>query len=293
MLFATDDGGNTWKDMTGNLPSVVVPTSLWIDEKQWFLGAAQGLYEGNPGIPSTKWKKDDLIPKDVTYFVQGKEGLYLVSNWEGIYQKQSGSGLWTKVSDLINNRPFFTFTETSQGHLISGGENGIYKSADHGKSWEHVYENVGVNMVNEVEGVLFACSWRGLLRSTDGGDHWDVSLPGNTTVFRTRTVDAGMVALVEGQQFQGVWSPNEVMISKDKGQSWKPMFASLPKELKNIYDIVQAGNTYFAATNTGIYKSSNNGATWEKTVALPQDKGVIFKLLVEGNTLFVLQAPGC
>jgi hypothetical protein len=71
------------------------------------------------------------------------------------------------------------------------------------------------------------------------------------------------------------------------------MFTSLPKELKNIYDIVQTGNTYFAATNTGIYKSDNNGASWEKTVTLPLDKGVNFKLVVEGDTLFVLQAPGC
>jgi photosystem II stability/assembly factor-like uncharacterized protein len=217
VLIATDDGGNTWKDITGNLPSIVVPSCLWIDEKEWFLGAAQGLYAGNPGFPSTKWKQDELVPKDVYMFTPGKEGLYLVSNWQGIYQRQSGSGLWTKVSDLINNRPFFTFTESSRGHLISGGESGIYKSDDHGKSWKHVYENVGVNMVNEVEGVLYACSWRGLLRSVDGGDHWEVALSGNTTVFRTRTVEAGLVALVEGQQFQGVWSPNEVYDFKRQG----------------------------------------------------------------------------
>lgn len=293
VLLATDDGGNTWKDLTGNLPSTVTPSCVWLDEKEWLLGAAEGLYTGNPGIPSTKWKQDELVPKDVTYFVEGKDGLYFVSNWNGIYQKQASSGLWTKVSGLLNNRPFFTFTESDQGALISGAENGIYKSDDHGKTWEHVYENVGVNMIDEIDGVLLACSWRGLLASKDGGNHWEVALPGNTTVFRTRAVQGGIVALVEGQQFQGVRSPNELMFSKDKGMTWKPMFASMPKELKNLYDLVEVGTTYFAATNTGIYKSADHGTTWEKTVSVPQDKGGFFKLVVEGNTLFLLQTPGC
>jgi len=251
------------------------------------------LYTGYAGIPTPKWKQDEFVAKDVTYFADGKQGLYVVSYWNGIYQRQAESGLWSKVCELVDKKPFFTFIESSSGSILGGGENGIYKSDDHGKSWNQVYENVGVNMLSETNGVLYACSWRGLLRSKDGGNHWEVSLPGNTTVFRTRTVDAGIIALVEGQQFQGVWSPNEVMISKDKGQSWKPMFSSLPKELKNVYDIVQVGTTYFAATNTGIYTSNNNGVSWEKSVAIPQDKGTNFRLVVEGDTLYVLQAPGC
>ena len=303
VLFATTDAGNTWKDFTGNLPSTSIPSCFWITQKEWLLGAAEGLYIGNQdmstdssrsviGNSSPKWKQDEFVPRDVTYFVQGKQGIYLVSHKDGIYQHQS-SGSWTKISGLVNNRPFFTFTESSKGALIGGFENGMYKSDDHGKSWKQVYENVGVNMINEYDGVLYACSWRGLLRSTDGGNHWDIALPGSTTVFRTRMVNAGMVALVEGQQFQGVWGSNEVKISTDKGKNWKPMFGAVPKDFKNIYDLVEVGNTYFAATNTGIFKSKDGGVTWEKTVAVPQDKGVSFRLVVEGDTLFVLQAPGC
>ncbi|HEX5111364.1 MAG TPA: hypothetical protein VFV79_00845 [Saprospiraceae bacterium] len=293
ILLATEDGGNSWKDFTGNFPGTSTPSCFWITQKDWLIGAAEGLYNGNPGIPSTRWQQDAIIPRDVTFFANGKAGTYAVSHWTGIYQRQTESGLWSKVSDILKNKPFFTFVESSGGDLLGGGETGIYKSDDHGKSWYQVYENVGVNMINEYDGVLYACSWRGLLRSTDGGNHWDIALPGNTTVFRTHHFNSGIVAIVEGQQFQGVWSPNEVMISNDKGHNWKPMFASLPKELKNVYDLVQVGNTYFAATNTGIYKSNNNGVTWEKTVTIPQDRGVNFKLVVEGETLFVLQAPGC
>jgi photosystem II stability/assembly factor-like uncharacterized protein len=292
VLIATSDGGDTWKDYTGNFPSTFTPSCFWITQSGWLLGAAEGLYIGNQGIPSTKWEQDELVPKDITYFVTGKKGLYLVSNWNGIYQKQS-SGLWTKVSGLINNRPFFSFAEASNGNLISGSENGINMSSDHGKTWKKVYENVGINMVDEVNGVLYACSLRGLLSSKDGGEHWEVSLPGNTAVFRTRSIDAGIVALIEGQQFQGVRSPNEIMLSKDQGMTWNPLFASMPKELKNIYDFVQVGTFYFAATNTGIFKSADHGATWVKTVSVPQDKGAFFKLIVEGETLFLLQTPGC
>jgi len=304
VLFATEDAGNTWKDFTGNLPSTSTPSCFWVTQKEWLVGAAEGLYIGKQGmsmdssrsavgLSSPKWKQDELVPRDVTFFVEGNQGIYLVSHGEGIYQNQSGAGKWTKISSRVNNRPFFTLAESSKGALLGGFENGIYRSDDHGKSWKQVYENVGVNMINEYNGALYACSWRGLLSSTDDGKHWDVVLPGNTSVFRTRVVNSGLVAIIAGQEFQGVWGSNEVKISTDKGKSWKPMFGSVPKEFKNVYDIVEVGNIYFAATNTGIFKSGDGGVTWVKTVAIPQDKGTNFRLVVEGNTLFVLQAPGC
>jgi photosystem II stability/assembly factor-like uncharacterized protein len=293
VLLATTDGGKTWTDITGNLPGDVLPMDMLIDQNEYLLGTAAGLYKGNPGITSIKWQQDETVPKDITFFFEGAMGPYAVTNWNGLYQRQIGSGLWTKVSDIIKNKPYFALIESSDKSLIAGCENGMYKSEDHGKSWQQVFDKGGINYLMEVNKVMIACSRRGLLRSTDGGAHWDFVYSTTSTAFRTREVKEGIVAIIEGQEFGGMKGPNEILLSKDNGLTWKPMFNSLPKGFKDVYDLVQVDDVYFACSDYGIFRSVDHGATWEVTVIMPQDKPGVFKLFIQDNSLYALLAPGC
>lgn len=97
---------------------------------------------------------------------------YAYSLQTGFFQNLS-KGVWLPAFSGLENQTVRTLLETPDGTVFVGCDNGIFKSADYGKTWKHVFEEgIVLNMVAS-DGVLLAGGQRGILRSTDGGEHWD------------------------------------------------------------------------------------------------------------------------
>jgi photosystem II stability/assembly factor-like uncharacterized protein len=177
-----------------------------------------------------------------------------VSYGDGVYKSEDGGKHWQNVGlkssehiarILIDPRRSDTVYVASQGPLWSpGGDRGIYKSTDGGKSWKRVLsisDNTGVtDLVFDPRNpdILYAASYQ-----------------------RRRHV----WTLIDGGPESAIYK------SRDAGATWQKLAGGLPKtDMGRIGlavspadpDVVYA--TIEALEDAGFYRSRDAGATWEK-----------------------------
>ena len=178
-----------------------------------------------------------------------------VAYGDGVYKSVDGGKTWTnmglKASEhigkiLVDPRNSDVVWVAAQGPLWSpGGDRGLYKTTDGGKTWKAVLtvdENTGVTdvvMDPRNPDVLFAATYQ-----------------------RRRHV----FTLIDGGPGSAVWK------SRDGGATWAKLAGGLPKEQMGriglaipparpdtVYAIIEA-----ARDAGGLYRSTDAGANWEK-----------------------------
>ena len=178
-----------------------------------------------------------------------------VSYGDGVYKSIDGGKSWTNMGlkdsehigqIAVNPRDGAIVYVAAQGPLWrGGGDRGLYKTTDGGKTWERVLNVDEYTGVNEVvmdprdPDVLYASSYQ-----------------------RQRQV----WTLIDGGPGSAVWK------SRDGGKTWKKLENGLPKEDKGriglalspvnpdvVYAIVEA-----ADKGAGFYRSTDGGGSWEK-----------------------------
>ena len=174
---------------------------------------------------------------------------------DGVYRSEDGGASWKnmglKTSEhvgriVVDPRDSKVVYVASQGPLwAAGGERGLYKTTDGGKTWKAVLtvsQNTGVTdvvMDPRNPDVLYAASYQ-----------------------RRRHV----WTMIDGGPESAIWK------STDAGASWTKLSSGLPKEdmgriglaiAPSDPDVVYA--TIEAANKAGgIFRSMDRGATWEK-----------------------------
>ncbi len=196
------------------------------------------------------------------------------------YVASAGGGVWKSVDGGVNFKPIFDdMPDSSIGSIavapsdpnviyVGGGEanirgnvqagNGIYKSTDAGKSWKHVWKQVGQigTMVIHPKNanIAFAAvlghafgpnAERGIFRTTDGGKSWEQVLK--------KDVDTGAsdVAI----------DPNNPRV----------IFAGLWQTRRKPWDLISGG------PGSGLHVSRDGGDNWEQlgpTKDADQDNGL-------------------
>jgi len=133
---------------------------------------------GIPGDPSTY------------YLSTAAGGVWKSSNggmsWESVFDDQPVSSVGSVV--LGNTNPNIVYVGSGEANIRGnvGEGNGIYRSRDAGKTWDHVWEAEGqigtIAVSPDDDDVVFAAALgspfgpgpeRGVYRSTDGGDTWE------------------------------------------------------------------------------------------------------------------------
>ncbi|MEM7108843.1 MAG: hypothetical protein AAF519_11505 [Bacteroidota bacterium] len=236
---------------------------------------------------------------------------YVGYTGSGVWKSTDYGTTWNNVSDTFfdtpsigaiavdQNDPNIVYVGTGsdglRSNVIEG--NGVYKSVDGGKTWDHVgLEHVGqigaVEIHPENHNVVYVAAIgkafqsneeRGVYKTTDGGLTWEkvlyhsekvgfsdlVLLPGNPeTVFATAwKAERKPWTIISG----GPAEEGGIYKSVNGGKNWSKITSGLPKELigkidlaisaadtKIIYALVEAPDSL-----GGVYKSLNQGKSFK------------------------------
>jgi photosystem II stability/assembly factor-like uncharacterized protein len=239
--------------------------------------------------------------------VPGNPNVYFAATASGgVWKSENGGLAWNPVFDeqpissigsiaIAPSDPNVVYVGSGEANIrgnVAAG-NGIYKSTDGGKTWNHVWKQegqIGTMVVHPKNAdVAFAAVLghafgpnpeRGVYRTTDGGKSWkqvlkkdadtgasDVALdPSNPNIVFAGFWQARRRPweLTSGGPGSGLW------VSRDGGDSWKQItgkglpegtwgkvgVAVAPSDGRRVYAIIEADEG-------GLFRSDDGGESWE------------------------------
>ncbi len=203
----------------------------------------------------------------------------------GLVRTSNGGSSWANAVNGINTGENVTWVAPIVAHpTISGvffvARQRVYKTTNNGTVWSAISANVnGSSAVREMgisqsnPNIMYATSGAAVFLSTDGGATWTnktSGLPGRTiTSVNINTSDENIAYLT----FSG-FGTGKVYKTTNMGSSWINISGDLPDSPVNdlyyySFDAVHP-NTYFVATDIGVFLSQDDGNRWtELTDGLP------------------------
>ncbi len=303
IVFQSTDGGHTWQDISAGLPEGLRPRTFFASEGELILSTDKGIYKNSTASNTPHWEKEMPMEQQLMNMSAGPDGVIAVSNNSHFlqnsnsqffqnnnsqyFQKLKGTGQWMPIfTDLktLTVRNVFT---SKDGSIFIGSDIGIFKSADQGKTWKHVMQDGwGIQMV-ESDGVLLCTNIKGILRSTDGGEDWENVVSEGGNGIAVEAIKGGFAVIVYNAESETV----RIRTSTDGGKTWQPIDAGLPPS-KLISSIKQVGETFYCGHPKGIYRSDDQGKSWQ--LLLPTIGKKVFNLSISGSVVYaVLQEVGC
>jgi len=238
--------------------------------------------------------------ESIWYVAVASGGVWKTENagttWESIFDDQVSYSIGCVALDPQNPDIVWVGTGENVGGRHIGYGDGIYKSEDGGKSWEHMglknSEHLSKIVIHPTNSdVMWVASqgplWssggeRGLYKSTDGGSTWTQTLGDDQWVGATdmlidpRDPDVLYVATWQRHRtvagYLGGGPGTAIYKSIDGGDNWTKLKSGLPKSKMGKIGLAispQKPDVIYAAIELdrrtgGVYKSEDQGATWKK-----------------------------
>ena len=311
IVFQSTDGGQTWQDISAGLPLQLGANNVVVNEGKIYLATQEGLYHSPLASGIMAWEKAPMLNGNVGLIFSGKNSLFTYSYDNGLFQETSvETGVWKPVFTHLNSQVIRSVLQTDESTILVGAENGIYKSTDGGATSRLVFSNGTVTSLMEENGVLIGAGQKGIVRSTDNGEHWDLVLTEDGAMRQTSSLDGRFVAVSEGTYLYNdvkddpEHGASRLRTSTDAGKTWQRIDASLVPvwllysqgessfQSRKINDVKQVGQYLVCSLEAGIFRSADQGQTWE--FILPASGRYNYKFAVSGNVIYAVRAfSGC
>ncbi len=275
-FFLSRDGGLSWQQVIVNDTINNFGPILIDSDDDILTGTNYGIIKSTDNGAS--WRFIRINDQNMVYALNLNESrsgtIYACSN-NSIYVSTDKGESWVKII----GEPPYTYindliTDTT-GNILVGTSKGFYFSRD-GKNWEQ--NNTGIiNTTMRVlefdrDGNLFAGTSSGIFKSSDLGEHWELSSSNLLYVYDIEMNSHGHIFAA---------TSSGIIRSKDKGMNWTLLTTGLSDRFIhslaiNINDDIYAASQYF------IFKSTNNGEAWEK-VNIGIDSLYVYDITINNN----------
>ncbi|MCX6120778.1 MAG: T9SS type A sorting domain-containing protein [Ignavibacteriales bacterium] len=273
VFLSTNDGG-TWNSVSSGLSINTAVMSLAVSNTKLFAGTAgDGVFLSTDGGNQWVQRNTGLTCMDVnvlgvsdTSFFAGTTG--------GVFRLTGNDTTWTQMGQAINVYAFCHDLSKPNGMNYFAGSkaDSLFLSTDNGVSWPDIVENdqshgddilcLAISGSNLLAGARLS----GVYRSTDNGSSWCESDSG-------LTLQIMCLATLGSDVYAGTGG-GRIYASSNNGAIWERI-GSLPHG--GIFGFAvsppanDTGSTnIFAATNGGVFLSSDIGKTWaDVTTNLP------------------------
>jgi photosystem II stability/assembly factor-like uncharacterized protein len=222
---------------------------------------------GVPGDPSTY------------YVAAASGGVWKTTDagltWKPIFDDQPASSMGAIA--VAPSDPNIVYVGSGEANIRGNVEpgNGIYKSTDGGKSWQHVWKQKGqigrIIVHPKIANVAYAAVLgsafgpnpeRGVYRTTDGGNTWEQVLARTAAgrAIREHVIGPGPVG-AEASAIRIVDGPKEAIGAIDicfDPNNPRILLAALWQTRRTPWSLTSGG------PGSGIYRSGDSGDTWKK-----------------------------
>jgi photosystem II stability/assembly factor-like uncharacterized protein len=274
-VWITHDDGHNWKPLFDNQPAFSV-------------GAIAAVW-GDPGVPRTLWVGTGEPSNTRTVYMGA-----------GLFKSEDQGKTWERSAvpnaqhigriAIHPERPETVFVAALGPVYTDGGERGLYRTRDNGKTWKKIIDCPPFTGVVDVmidfsdPDTVFACTWErrrkawdfrengpgsGIWKSTDGGDTFtrlagglpDGNGLGRIGLSQSRLDPKKIYAIVDNQSPRPVSKDNpEPLLAKEFQEMDQKAFLKLPdKRIDNFLRLYQYPEKMTAET---IRKEKDIGQDW-------------------------------
>ncbi|MCP4766474.1 MAG: hypothetical protein GY875_09395 [Gammaproteobacteria bacterium] len=275
-----EDGSDTWEDITGNLPTIVLRQVLQNPlTGDLYAAGDSGIYRSPLGSETGTWIQMVETPSRLLHMSAGGILVHAAALAGSLLMTGDEGANWFPTHEGLQNI-FVGGLATSD----TGGNSVIFAGTDSGS---------------------FTTSD---LFSTPEARLWAKDQNLVQKVFTSTVLPSQPGSVLVGTENAGVWQ------SDDWGINWVQRSEGLvPRKIFSVKQSPVGTGTLYAGTSEGLYLSRNNGANWSKATAAAEPQqvfsvephpvfagvayfgatdGAIFATLNDGNGVFRIAAAG-
>jgi len=281
-VFKSEDRGETWRKII----NIQTPTinSLAVDPRDTriiYAGTWWRAYKTYDGGSNWKLIKNGMIDDSDVFSINinsSNPDHVVASACSGIYESLNGGEIWRKIQGIpsTSRRTRDIVQHPSRpGTLFAGTTEGFWLSTDGGRSWKMTTKRfIEINSIavhpNEPDRIFIGTNNYGVLVSNDGGRNFAPANENFSSRFTfTITADLEKSNRLYATTQNTATSGGFVFTSDDGGSTWKQA-SDFDYIQTSPYSLLQDKvnpNIIYAATNVGIFKSSDRGNKWSRVVA--------------------------
>jgi photosystem II stability/assembly factor-like uncharacterized protein len=300
-LFKSTDGGESWTSLP-YLPRGVA-FALVIDPQNpntVYAGSNEDTYQRGNSVVVFKstdggasWRDTGLPPGGFAGALAidpvNPSTLYAgacvnnITSGARLFKSTDGGASWTTA---ISGPPIscieaLAIDPQNSSTVYAGTGSGVFKSADGGTSWSAVNSGLAATVVKslavdpQTPSTLYAGTGSGVFKSADGGTGWSGTNSGlNATYVNSLAVDPQNLSTLYAT------AAGSVLKTTNGGVHWSEMYSAPASDGGGNYpasslviDPQVSSTVYAGARPGGVWKSTDAGASWTRTV-MPKGNGV-------------------